>query len=82
MYGNPRPEARPAAAIEAHKILERLVRRVAAAGRLRVGVGRATRPIHAAGVGVVLTLSAVESIMTMSEQSKQEERAEHGLDPD
>jgi len=33
---------------------------VAEAGRLRVGVDRATRLIHAAGVGVVLTLIAAE----------------------
>ncbi len=60
MYGDPRPGARPTAAIEAHNLLERLVRRVAEAGRLRVGVGRATRMIHAAGGGVVLALIAVE----------------------
>ena len=60
MYGDPRPGARPAAADEAHNLLDRLVRRVAAAGRLRVGVDRATRMIHAAGAGVVLTLIAVE----------------------
>jgi AcrR family transcriptional regulator len=60
MYGDPRPGARPTGAVEAHKLLEGLVRRVAEAGRLRVGVGRATRMIHAAGVGVVLTLIAVE----------------------
>ena len=36
-------------AIEAHKPLEELVRRVAEAGRLRVDVCRATRLIHAAG---------------------------------
>jgi len=60
MYSDPRPGARPPAAIEAHKLLEGLLRRVAEAGRLRVGVGRATRLIQAAGVGVVLTLIAVE----------------------
>lgn len=60
MYGDPRPGATPPAAVEAHKLLEGLVRRVAAAGRLRVGVGRATRMIHAAGVGVVLALIAAE----------------------
>jgi AcrR family transcriptional regulator len=60
MYGEPRPGSRPAAAVEARRLLEGLVRRVAAAGRLRVGVGRATRLIQAAGVGVVLTLIAAE----------------------
>ena len=61
MYGDPRPGTMPRAAVEAYAILEALVGRVAAAGRLRVGVGRATRLIHAAGVGVVLTLIAVEA---------------------
>ena len=61
MYGDPRSSgAMPTAAVEARKILEGLVRRVAEAGRLRVGVERATRMIHAAGVGVVLTLIAAE----------------------
>jgi len=60
MYGDPRPGARPPAAVEAYMVLERLLQRVAAAGRLRVDVGRATHLIHAAGVGVVLTLIAVE----------------------
>ena len=58
MYGDPRPGVVPPAAIEAHALLERLVQRVAEAGRLRVDVDRATRLIHAAGVGVVLTLIA------------------------
>jgi len=60
MYGDPQPGAGSLAATEAYKLLEGLVRRVAEAGRLRVGVGCATRMIHAAGVGVVLTLIAVE----------------------
>jgi AcrR family transcriptional regulator len=62
MYGNPRPGTMPTAAVEARQLLEGLLRRVAAAGRLRVGVDRATRLIHAAGVGVVLTLIAVEGV--------------------
>jgi AcrR family transcriptional regulator len=60
MYGEPRPGARPIAAVEALKLLEGLVRRVAKTGRLRVGVDRASRLIHAAGVGVVLTLIALK----------------------
>lgn len=60
MYGDPRPGAMPTAAVEALKLLEGLVQRVAEAGRLRVGVDRATRLIHAAGAGVVLTLIAAE----------------------
>jgi len=58
MYGDPRPGAMPTAAVEALGLLEGLVRRVAEAGRLRVGVSRAARLIHAGGVGVVLTLLA------------------------
>ncbi len=60
MYGDPRPGVMSPAAVEARNILEGLVRRVTAAGRLRVGMDKATRMIHAAGVGVVLTLIAVE----------------------
>ncbi len=60
MYGDPQPGGISPAAIEAHTMLERLVWRVAAAGRLRVDVDSATRTIHAAGVGVILTLIAVE----------------------
>ncbi|MGH3146974.1 MAG: TetR-like C-terminal domain-containing protein, partial [Rubrobacter sp.] len=60
MYGDPRPGAEPTAALEAAEILRELVRRVAEAGRLRVGVERAAQMIHAAGVGVVMSLIAVE----------------------
>ena len=56
MYGDPRPGAEPTAAREAAAILRELVRRVAEAGRLRVGEERAARMIHAAGCGVTLTL--------------------------
>ena len=58
MYGDPRSGAMPPAAAEALGLLEGLVRRVAEAGRLRVSVDGAARMIHAAGVGVVLTLIA------------------------
>lgn len=61
MYGDPVPGTEPAAAREASEILHGLVRRVAEAGRLRVGVERAARMIHAAGMGVVLSLIAVEN---------------------
>jgi len=60
MYGDPQPGVMSPAAVEAHNLLERLVRRVAAAGRLRVGVESATNMIAAAGGGVVLTLIAAE----------------------
>ena len=56
MYGDPRPGAGPTAAREAGEILHGLVRRVAEAGRLRVGVERAARMIHASGSGVTLAL--------------------------
>jgi AcrR family transcriptional regulator len=60
MYGDPRPGAAPNAAVEAAGILHGLVQRAAEAGRLRVGVERAARMIHAAGVGVTLTLIGTE----------------------
>jgi hypothetical protein len=60
MYGDPRPGASPTAALEAAEILHGLVQRAAEAGRLRVGVERAAQMIHAAGVGVTLTLLGTE----------------------
>ena len=60
MYGDPRPGAALTAAKEAAEILHGLVSRVAEAGRLRVGVERAARMIHAAGSGVTLTLIGAE----------------------
>src|ERR671916_1649237 len=56
MYGDPRPGVEPTAAREADEILHGLVQRVAEAGRLRVGVENAVQMIHAAGLGVTLTL--------------------------
>lgn len=56
MYGEIRPGAEPAAAREAMEILHGLVQRVAAAGRLRMGVEDAARMIHAASMGVVFSL--------------------------
>lgn len=58
MYGDPGNQ--PAAARAAAEMLRGLVRRVAEAGRLRVGVERAARMIHAAGSGVTLTLIGAE----------------------
>ena len=60
MYAEPGPGAEPAAAREAAGLLHGLVQRLAEAGRLRVGVERAARMIHAAGMGVVLSLIAAE----------------------
>ena len=56
MYADPRPGHASPAAAEADGILRELVGRVAEAGRLRVGVERASRMIHAAGCGITLTL--------------------------
>ncbi|GIH13396.1 TetR/AcrR family transcriptional regulator [Rugosimonospora africana] len=58
MYQNVRPGHTPAAATEAHEILLGILRRVAHAGRLRVPVEAAATMLHAAGLGVALTLIA------------------------
>ncbi|MFC4855774.1 TetR/AcrR family transcriptional regulator [Actinophytocola glycyrrhizae] len=58
IYGEPRPGRPNPAATEATAILAKLVRRVAAAGRLRVGEERAAQVVHAAGCGTTLTLIA------------------------
>ena len=61
MYGDFGPGgAEPTAAQEGARILGGLMRRVAEAGRLRVGVERAAAMIQAAGTGVVLSLIATE----------------------
>jgi AcrR family transcriptional regulator len=56
LYGDPRPDDRPAAMREGDAILRCLVERIAQAGRLRVDVDRAVQMIHAACRGVGLTL--------------------------
>jgi AcrR family transcriptional regulator len=56
MYGDPTSRTESTAALEAAKILQDLVRRVAEDGRLRVSVERAANMVHAAGCGVTLTL--------------------------
>lgn len=58
MYGNPRPDAPHPAVAELREVLLGLVRRVAEAGRLRVGVERAADMLSAAGGGVALVLIA------------------------
>ena len=40
-------------------VLEKLVTRIAEAGRLRIDVARATEMVHAAGIGVTLALAAI-----------------------
>lgn len=56
MYGDPRPEATSPAALEARAVLQLLVRRVAEAGRLNMGVEQAAGIISATGIGVTLAL--------------------------
>jgi hypothetical protein len=59
MYGDPRPGAASPAAVQAKQMLRAHVRRVAEAGRLRVGEELAVDLFHAAACGTVLTLLAV-----------------------
>lgn len=56
MYATPRTGQQVEAATKAAELLHSLVERVAAAGRLRVGVEQAAQMIHAAGTGVTLSL--------------------------
>jgi AcrR family transcriptional regulator len=60
MYGNPRPGSMPAVIAASRQILAEHVRRVAAAGRLRVPEEQATELIHAAGSGTVFSLLATD----------------------
>lgn len=59
MYGEPRPGASPPAATAAADVLALHIRRIAEAGRLRVGEEHAARVVHAAGCGTTLTLIAM-----------------------
>lgn len=56
MYGDPRSGVTSPAAAAAKRILKQHIRRLALAGRLRVGEDRAAELVHAAGCGTVLTL--------------------------
>ncbi|OLF19383.1 TetR/AcrR family transcriptional regulator [Actinophytocola xanthii] len=58
IYGDQRPGTEPPAAREAAAILAGLIRRVAEAGRLRIGEDRAANLVHAAGLGTTLMLIA------------------------
>ena len=58
MYGEPRPDASPPAALAAAEILAARIHRIAAVGRLRVDEERAAQLVHAVGVGTVLRLIA------------------------
>jgi AcrR family transcriptional regulator len=57
LYGDPRPDDRPAAVREGDAILRGLVERIAKAGRLRVDVDRAVQMLHSACRGVTSTSS-------------------------
>jgi AcrR family transcriptional regulator len=56
VYGQVRPGHVPEAGRRAADDLRRLITRVAAAGRLRISVERATEVMHSTGVGTILTL--------------------------
>ncbi|PZG14040.1 TetR family transcriptional regulator [Nonomuraea aridisoli] len=58
MFGGTPSQAGSKACQKAFSLLREMVSRVAAAGRLRVDVDRATQLLYATGVGVVLTLLA------------------------
>lgn len=59
LYGAPPVAAYTSVIREGVAVLQRLVARIAEAGRLRVEVVHATVLIHAAGTGVALTLAAI-----------------------
>lgn len=59
IYGEPRPGSPTGAARDAAAVLAGQVRRIAEAGRLRVGEERAAHLIHAAGSGTTFALIAV-----------------------
>lgn len=58
MFGNIRPESRPARVSEAEGFMEEMLEKAAAAGQLRVSPSEAARSILAANVGVTLMLIA------------------------
>ncbi|MGW2713350.1 TetR/AcrR family transcriptional regulator [Streptomyces sp. NPDC001356] len=59
VYGQVRPGRIPQAGRQAAAGLRLMITRVAAAGRLRMSVERATEVMHAAGVGTILTLMSL-----------------------
>lgn len=56
MYGEPRPDASPPAALAAAEVLAARIHRIAAVGRLRVDEERAAQLVHAVGRGTALML--------------------------
>ena len=59
MYGEPRPGAASPAAVAGAELLAELVRRIAAAGRLRVSEHHAAQLLHSVAVGTTLSLIAL-----------------------
>jgi AcrR family transcriptional regulator len=58
-YGDPCPGKTATAAMQTIAMLRQAIARIGDQGRLRVGVERATRIVHASGVGIVLTMLAL-----------------------
>jgi AcrR family transcriptional regulator len=69
MYGDPRPGRTSPAAEYAEELLRAQVRRLAAAGRLRIAEPRAVNLIQAAARGTVLTLLALPEELRDAELS-------------
>jgi AcrR family transcriptional regulator len=59
MYGEPRPGASPPAAVAGAQLLAELIRRIAAAGRLRISEEHAAQLLHSVAVGTTLSLIAL-----------------------
>ncbi|MEW2290116.1 TetR/AcrR family transcriptional regulator [Streptomyces sp. NPDC047841] len=67
LYTDPRPGEGATVMGEAYDILLRLVTRVAEAGRLRMSVEAAAAMIHAAGIGVTVTLISASAAGRLAE---------------
>ncbi|GAA1897168.1 TetR/AcrR family transcriptional regulator [Asanoa iriomotensis] len=65
IYGDPRPGDPSAVSGEGHELLMGILRRVAAAGRLRLPVEAAAPMVYAASVGATLALIAAQSDGTL-----------------
>ncbi|MFC7980870.1 TetR family transcriptional regulator [Streptomyces sp. NPDC057336] len=76
---DPRPGAGSAVNSESSGLLLRLVTRVAEAGRLRVGVEEAAAMIHAAGVGVTLTLISADAAGRLADHEGLSERTREAV---
>ena len=74
VYGELRPGVEPPAQREAAAVLAGMIRRIAEAGRLRVGEERAAHLVHSAGRGITLTLMGMapeRRDLTLSEQARE-----------